>query len=126
MLRANLQLQSLELNIQNGQRIKFLDIIAYNQTLLKLTVSASVLMEMSQAEIKKLIKEYRLLVELNLPQHQFTADEVIRVICELHLLKRIRFQLKDRDEYELLLQRLDKEWKCQPNEPNSNVLLIER
>lgn len=128
LLRVNPQIRSLALNIESGGRpTKFLDFVISNRSLLKLTVSnGHHLIVMTTCGVNRLIKEHRILVELNLPQYRFTADDAIAVIRGLNSLRKFRFQPKDFTEYGHLLERLDAEWICQPHEHNPKILILQR
>lgn len=125
MLQANPQLLSFERS--GGRPIIFLDEIIMNRSLSKLTMRmGSSLIAMNTGDVKRLFNEHPSLVELNLQQCRFTANDAIALIRRLNSLKKFQFQPYDRLEYKDLLQRLSREWRCQPHKYNSKVLILER
>lgn len=128
LLRANPQLQRLELNIQPFERlVKFLDIIKSNRSLIRLSVTLGTSVRMmTKGEINQLIKKHRLLVDLNLTQFEFGIDDAAMLMNGLNLLKIFQCQINKCHNLKFLLQKLDKGWKCKPIEQNSRVFLFER
>lgn len=62
------------------------------------------------AEAQRIISEHPLLVELDLPRHQFKGNDALRFTRELDSLKILRIQINE-EEYHRLLNQLASEWR---------------
>lgn len=70
-------------------------------------------MQVVNDEINRLTSGHRFLVELNLMGYEFTGDGAIYIIRHLDLLKKIFILLKNRVEYDRLLNQKSDEWKTE-------------
>lgn len=59
-------------------------------------------------EVQRFIDQHSSLVKLHLPHYQFTADDVIALICQHNTLKSFRFRMKNSSNYTELESKLDK------------------
>lgn len=74
-------------------------------------------------ELNRFASQRPLMEELYFPQYRITPDDAILFIRQLNSLTRIEFQLKDRTEYDHLINQLDEKWQHQIS-PNGYMISI--
>lgn len=113
LLQANHQLQSLEITILNSYESvvkvnKLLNMINGMVSLSKFATK----MEYSKIccvdanELQRLAQEHPKLVEVHFERYLVFANDVVTFIGQLNALKKFRFQVKDRSQYELLMRKM--------------------
>lgn len=127
LLSANQQLKSVEfrahllyadllnahlLNTQLFLKIsldEILDMISGNPLISKLSVSQQSI-DVTTAELNRLICEYPLIEELSFGNYRFIkAADALMLIQQLHFLRKFSFVIKNR-EWDLVRYRLNKKW----------------
>lgn len=115
VLHKNRQLRSLEIDMPDRQTItiqKILDIIHRNPSIERLRLYEGSSYEyVNTEELERLVCEHHLLIEIDLPRHKFTVENVLFCIRHLKLLKKFRFQMTERSEYDQLLQEFGDKWQ---------------
>lgn len=85
-----------------------LNFIEGNPMIHNLTVSMTrCSMTVSPIEIERIVNEHSALAELNLNGFEFTAEDAIRLIKELHSLKKFSFKLNNQPEYERFVAKVN-------------------
>lgn len=120
LMRANPQLQTVELHQQTMKMKQSLDIIEFNGSISKLKISYCFRdICVTPTDSKRLVRDHPLLVELHLPQHKFEAKAVMILVRQLNALKMFRFKVKSQSVCDEILKQLDNEWRhelsnCEP------------
>lgn len=116
VLSANAQLESLDIyawySVHFTTTRRVLRMIRANSLLTKLVVSMTeeptTIADADAA--RTLIRRHPLLVELDLPSHQFTADDALRMTRELNSLRMLRIQIGNTERRPFFIQ-LGNEWR---------------
>lgn len=127
LLPANPQLQSFHIYADHCGYFVFtgylLRMIRGNALLKKFTASITeaptTIADADEAQ--RFISEHPLLTELDLPRHQFNANDARRLTRELNSLKMLRIQMK-KAEYQRFSIQLGNEWQREHDEGSSTSL----
>lgn len=116
LLRLNPQLNSLEMDLKadvNESASDLLDMINGNPAISKLTVNGrgDSYVTVSTDEMERFANEHAGVIDLVLPKYVFNTDDVLTLIGRLNQLKKFKFRVNERTEYNALVSRLDNEWE---------------
>lgn len=111
-VRANPQLKTIEFTSRRMAMKRSLDVIEHNHSISKLEISHScrVAVCVYPNDAKRLVRDHPLLIEVDLPWHQFKADGAIILVRQLNALKIFRFAVNSQSECDDILKQLDCEW----------------
>lgn len=119
------QLQSIELRVQNSPDMpmdKLLQIIKSNTAITKLNVKLSYddydTCLVDSTDVEQLINEHPSLVELNLPQYEFSVENGIKMVQRLNALKKFNFWMFRYLDQKELMTKLGSEWELKSLEYN--------
>lgn len=110
LLRSNHQLRSLKIDVhgQVTSMSTILDLIKNNSSIIKLAVDfCSVIDPVTVSEIERMVEEHPSLVELDLRDFRFTAEDAIALIDQLKVLQTFHFQVGNSTVYTNLKSKLD-------------------
>lgn len=99
------QLHSLNIRVHGDEGLTFnalLDLIEIHATLRNLYIdmfACTTVQEASVSQVQRLIQKHPELVILDIPNYKITVENAIALIQQLDSLKRFRFQLKNRRQY---------------------------
>lgn len=126
-LNQNPHLRSIEIDMADRQTItieKLLDIIEGNRSISKIMMTDGSLSEdVNMDELERLVRKCRPLDEIDLPRHKFTVESVQFCIRHLISLRKFRFQMADRSEYDQLLQQFSGNWQVEQDHQTVELIL---
>lgn len=120
LLRANPQLSYVEISSWELElnMTTLLDMISSNPSISTLRVERKTMLQgVTMDEMKRLTSEHRSLVDLALMGFKLTCAEVIYFIRQLKSLKKVYIDLKNRFEYDRLLNQMGDEWQFENLHP---------
>lgn len=117
MIHANPQLQCLQFDWYNDQEMTFAEIskmMDKNPCVTKLILPGLIntkLLDTNRDDLMQFAGERLGLVELDAPSHLITPEDAIMFINQLKSLKRFRFFIEGRENYDQLVNELGVEWE---------------
>lgn len=117
LLHKNQQLQNIEFicaHVTEMEMPKLLHMISENPsitTFKRFNYFASRMTEVNEDELMQLANKHPGLIELGLYDGSLNVDSAIRFFRQMNSLKLFRFRIKQRSEYDLLLRKLNSDWK---------------
>lgn len=112
LLSINQQLTTIIINMSIRTLTTLSNMIHQNSMISQIIMPiGSNCFDISAVELMKFANEHPFLVKFELPEFQFSTENVITCIRQLKSLQRFRFTLDDRNEIENLMTELDSEWE---------------
>lgn len=113
IIKSNPQLQSLEILTNFEMTLDLLlNKISGNSTISNLFLNIGIeQMDIIACELDRLVTKHPLVVELVLKRYRLAANDVIKFIRRMKLLKKIKFYVRSRSECERIMTELGDQWK---------------